>query len=135
MTQEEGQKVLDKWYKKMRLAEWDIELCMLDSKEYDAKVEELGDPPDLVSNGYCALSRYHKSAVIYIRADAEDPQFAIVHELTHLLIDGIYCAWDRCISMVDGKKAQGILSGDMLYENECAINKIVRLLLEIEGGG
>ena len=81
MTEEELEKMLEKWVKRLRLQDWDISIRFV-------KQHELSDP---AWEGECRVAPQVSSADILILApeageEGRDIEACVVHELTHVLL-------------------------------------------------
>lgn len=115
-------KALAEWQEALRLQDWDIKAEILPKYEFEAKkiVED-----ELARN---VINTHHKTSEITISEEAADKETRLVHELSHLLVNGWARAMDSLINLLNDNS---FVVETMYREKEKAVCAITRALLKV----
>jgi len=116
---------LKEWQKALRLLDWDIEAKVTQAFEYRCTAVT-GDSSQAEND----IDSWHKRSMINISDNAYDQEESLVHELSHLLIDGL----DRTVDCLFDALADGVqkeaLKSNYERELEIAVCNITRAFIK-----
>lgn len=121
----EIQWIMQQWQEVMKLQDWHIEVEMLSRAAFDQKhkINEL-------AYGRNTFYRYYRTSYITVCNDAPNPEYTLVHELVHLLVDPLDSTLDQSITMAPGEPAQQLLKGSQIQALECVVNHLTQAFLK-----
>jgi hypothetical protein len=125
------QSICNKWAKRLRLQNWDIDFNVLSQKEYEDVESQLGITPGETEG--CILPCSSRScAQLNMVADSEDPETVIVHELIHLNQNGMAEVMQSIVEKINDRELSQHFAEQFIAAHEVSVHATARAFRELE---
>lgn len=123
------QQALREWQEALRLQDWDIHAKVVPEYEYRCTAKTgARDGGSVAENN---IDTWHNEAWITIGEHSDDQENSLVHELSHLLINGLDRVVYDLLDTIPAGPAKTALEDSVTRQMEIAVCNITRALIKV----
>ena len=123
------QEALKEWQEALRLQDWDIHARVI--PEYEYRCTAKTGARDGGSQAENHIDTWHNEAWIAISEHSDNQEKSLVHELSHLLINGLDRAVCDLLHTLPDGPAKTALEDNIDRQLEIAVNNVTRALISV----